>query len=69
MTRLNYGTGVYRGLLLVIMWFCSARFPLPLGAWDRLHYFIVALPGPSIQLFSIIMAFSKLKGLRKLIDA
>ena len=23
-------------------------FPLPLGAWDRLHYFIVALPGPPI---------------------
>ena len=23
------------------------RFPLPLGAWDRLRYFIVALPGPS----------------------
>ena len=25
--------------------------PLPQGAWDGLHYFIVALPGPSIQLF------------------
>ena len=24
------------------------RFPLPLGAWDGLRYFIVALPGPSI---------------------
>ena len=24
------------------------RFPLPLGAWDVLHYFIVALPVPSI---------------------
>ena len=23
-------------------------FPLPLGAWDRLHYFIVSLPVPSI---------------------
>ena len=22
--------------------------PLPLGAWDRLRYFIVALPGSSI---------------------
>ena len=22
------------------------RFPLPLGAWDRLHYFIVALSEP-----------------------
>ena len=24
--------------------FCSERFPLPLGAWDGLRYFIVALP-------------------------
>ena len=31
--------------------FCSEGFPLSLGAWDRLHYFIVALPGPSILLF------------------
>ena len=23
-------------------------FPLPLGAWDGLRYFIVVLPGPSI---------------------
>ena len=28
--------------------FCLERFPLPLGAWDGLHYFIVALPEPSI---------------------
>ena len=28
--------------------FCSERFPLPLGAWDGLRYFIVALPGHSI---------------------
>ena len=28
--------------------FCSERFPLPLGAWDGLHYCIVALPEPSI---------------------
>ena len=27
-------------------------FPLPLGAWDGLRYFIVALPEPSILLFS-----------------
>ena len=25
--------------------------PLPLGAWDELRYFIVALPEPSISLF------------------
>ena len=29
-------------------------FPLPLGAWDGLHYFIVTLPGPSVQLFFLI---------------
>ena len=28
--------------------FCSERFTLPLGAWDVLRFFIVALPGPSI---------------------
>ena len=28
--------------------FCLKRFPLPLGAWDGLRYFIVALPDPSI---------------------
>ena len=27
---------------------CLLLFPLPLGAWDGLRYFIVALPGPSI---------------------
>ena len=28
--------------------FCSVRFPLPLGAWDGLCYFIVPFPGPCI---------------------
>ena len=28
--------------------FCSERFPLPLGAWDGLRYFIVAPTVPSI---------------------
>ena len=27
---------------------CLERFLLPLGAWDGLRYFIVALPEPSI---------------------
>ena len=31
--------------------FCLERFPFPLGAWDGLRYFIVALPEPSILLF------------------
>ena len=34
--------------LLVIMWFLFGGVPLPLGAWNRLRYFIVALTGPSI---------------------
>ena len=29
--------------LLIIMWFLLERFSLPLGAWDGLRYFIVAL--------------------------
>ena len=36
---------------VVCLWlcgFCVERFPLPLGAWDGLRYFIVALPEPSI---------------------
>ena len=30
------------------LWFLLESFPLPLGAWDGLRYFIVALPEPSI---------------------
>ena len=30
---------------------CTEGFPLPLCAWDRLRYFIVNLPWPSISLF------------------
>ena len=33
---------------LLLCGFCFERFPLPLGAWDGLRYFIVALPEPSI---------------------
>ena len=41
---------VYRinGCSLLACGFCFERFPLPLGAWGGLRYFIVALPGPSI---------------------
>ena len=28
---------------LLLCGFCLERFPLPLGAWDRLRYFIVTL--------------------------
>ena len=34
--------------MLYFQSFCLERFPLPLGAWDGLRYFIVALPEPSI---------------------
>ena len=33
---------------LYLCGFCLERFPLPLGAWDGLRYFIVPLPEPSI---------------------
>ena len=33
---------------LLLCGFCLERFPLPLGTWDGLPYFIVALPEPSI---------------------
>ena len=42
--RANLSAVVY--LLLCV--FCLEKFPLPLGAWDGLRYFIVALPEPSI---------------------
>ena len=31
-------------LSAVVMWFLFWVFPLPIGAWDGLRYFIVALP-------------------------
>ena len=42
--RANLSAVVY----LLSCGFCLERFPLPLGAWDGLRYFIVALPEPSI---------------------
>ena len=42
--RANLSAVVY----LFLCGFCSERFPLPLGAWDGLRYFIVSLPEPSI---------------------
>ena len=39
---------------VICLWlcgFCLGGFPLPLGAWGGLRYFIVALPVPSIWLF------------------
>ena len=29
--------------------FCSEGFPLPIDAWDRMRFFIVILPGPSLK--------------------
>ena len=45
--RANLSAVVY----LQLCGFCLERFPLPLGAWDGLRYFIVALPEPSIYYF------------------
>ena len=45
--RANLSAVVY----LELCGFCLERFPLPLGAWDGLCYFIVALPEPPIYLF------------------
>ena len=42
--RANLSAVVY----LYLCGFCLEKFPLPLGAWDGLLYFIVALPEPSI---------------------
>ena len=47
--RANLSALVY----LSLCGFCLERFPLPLGAWDGLRYFIVALPEPSINYFVI----------------
>ena len=38
--------------LPVVVWFLFGGFPLPLGAWDGLRYFVVALPEPSINYFT-----------------
>ena len=35
-------------VFLYLCGFCLKWFPLPLGAWDELRYFIVAFPEPSI---------------------
>ena len=32
------------------------RFPLPLGTWDGLRYFIVALPEPSFNYFVVFVS-------------
>ena len=42
--RANLSANVY----LLFCGLCLERFPLPLGAWDGLRYYIVALPQPSI---------------------
>ena len=42
--RANVSAIVY----LKLCGFCSERLYIPLGAWDGLHCFLMALPGPSI---------------------
>ena len=46
--RLGKRTNLSAVVYLWLCVFCLERFPLPLGAWDRLRYFIVALPELSI---------------------
>ena len=48
--RANLSAVIY----LLLCGFCLERFSLPLGAWDGLRYFIVALPEPSIHLLTKI---------------
>ena len=48
--RANLSAVVY----LQVCGFCLERFPLPLGVWDGLLYFIVAPPEPSINYFPCI---------------
>ena len=41
--------------------FCSEKFPLPLGAYNMLCCFIVALPGPSVlkvDIHNVLIDFS-----------
>ena len=55
--RANVSVVVY----LLLCGFCLERFFLPLGAWDGLRYFIVAIPEPSInysEINSILFTFS-----------
>ena len=48
-----------RELICLLLFTCNyvvsvfERFPLHLGAWDGLRYFIVALPEPSYNYFSL----------------
>ena len=53
-------TSFFRYRLFVIMWFLfggGGGFPLPLGAWDSLLYFIVALSWPSILLSQCLLGW------------
>ena len=49
--RANLSAVVY----LLLCGFCLERFPLPLGAWDGLRYFIVAPPELSINYFIVFL--------------
>ena len=62
----QYKVGEERAWFSVIAYskfccFCSEEFYLPLCAWERLRYFIVALPGHSINLFPLYIGFSYAK--------
>ena len=48
-----------RELMCLLLFACNCvvsvwkGFPLPLSAWDGLRYFIVALPEPSINYYTV----------------
>ena len=42
---------LYASVYPYLCGFCLERVSLPLGSWDGLRYFIVALPEPSINYF------------------
>ena len=43
-----------------LIWLRLERFPLSFGAWDGLRYFILALPEPSILLFTVLAHLTRL---------
>ena len=47
-TSVGKERAVFLLLITHILLFLFEGVPLPMGAWERLHYFIVALPGPCI---------------------
>ena len=45
--------GIYS--LFILLSPSEKEFPLPLSAWERVYYVIVAIPGPLILLFCLLI--------------